>query len=1081
MKRHFYLVAFVLFSCGKGLNERSGKKQFVLLDAAKTGVRFSNDIKEDVGTKFNLFDYDYFYNGGGVGVADINNDGLSDLFFTGNQVDNKLFLNKGKLEFEDISESAGINQNKYWSNGVTFADVNNDGFLDIYVSQGGPHKAEARGNLLLINNGDLTFSERAAEYGLNDTSISTQSAFFDYDLDGDLDCFVMNETTLYGLGPLQFFKALRSEKSLIHESSSHMYENKDGIFEDVTIEAGILRPTFGLGLTVSDINDDGWPDIYVANDYYLPDNLYINNGSGYFIDQITDLTNHISFYGMGVDVVDINNDLSNDIFVVDMASSDHIRAKTLMASMDPEGFDLLTKGLGFQTQYMFNSLQLNNGLNQFSNASQLKGLAKTDWSWAVLIEDLNNDTYQDTYITNGYRKYALDNDFKNEVVAAKQRYNNNVPLNIKAELYDKMPSEKLSNLLYSSDHDFAIKEVSASWGLDIPSFSNGAAVADLDNDGDLDLVVNNIDENAYVFKNQNLDENNYLRVKVNGDLSESFAKVFIYYAGGSQLKEIKRVRGYRSSVDNVAHFGLAKETKIDSILVKWRDASVSKFYEVDANQLLVIEKPEKPAKPTDSQENELADNEMDVLPHQHLENEFNDFERETLLPYKQSMLGPKISMDDESKLLFVGGAYGQNGTVYYYKGPSNLIKVAEIESKDYEDIHGKFIDIENDGDLDLFVSSGGNEYPPGHQSYVDRLYINDGTNQFARKEIEGLEEVAQSSGVVEVVDINNDGFNDIIVGNRITPQYYPFPGASYILMNDKGELRIENEVFSDLDSLGIVNDIHATDIDNDGWKDLVLVGEWSNVEIVRNEKGKLKRAANNPSLEELKGWWFSIAELDINNDNLPDFVIGNVGENFKLSASIDKPLKVRAYDFDSTGTVDVVLSKKYKDSYVPVRGRECSSGQMPFIKDKFPTYEGFANASMEDIFGSALEKSYKAEASTFRSKLLVNKGNWEFEILDLPWQAQMFPVLDMEVSDFNNDGINDVILAGNIYETEVETPRLDAYSGLILFGDGTGLQAGPSLNIPGNVRSIEIVEKENSLNVVVARNNDFMLSYTIDR
>lgn len=1070
------LILLIVFSCGKNVERKGSSKVFQRLDPSQTGISFKNEIREDVSTKFNLFDYDYFYNGSGTGVADINNDGLIDIFFTGNQVDNKLFLNKGNMQFEDISQDAGINQNKYWSNGVTFADVNNDGYIDIYVSQGGPHNPENRKNQLLINNGDLTFDERSEEYGLADSSISTQSAFFDFDNDGDLDCFIMNETPLYGVEPLQFFQTLRSNHDLTYESSCHLYKNENGTFKDITIKSGLYKPAFGLGLAISDINDDGWLDIYVANDYYLPDNLYINNGDGLFIDQIADRTNQISFYGMGVDIADINNDLAQDIFVLDMASSDHVRAKTLMASMDVKGFDLLTNKLGFHTQYMFNSLQLNDGSNYFSNAAHLTNVAMTDWSWSVIIEDFDNDAFQDIYITNGYRRYALDNDFKNLVTREKIKYTGQVPLERKKELYNMMPSEKLSNVMFTSNQMFDFKEVTTSWGLEIPSFSNGAAVADLDNDGDLDLIVNNIDEESFLFENLNPNSNNYLRVKLVGELSETFGKVYLYYKGGSQMAEVKRVRGYRSSSENMAHFGIGKRSHIDSLIVIWPDKSMARTYDLDVNQTIVINKKDGFINSNKSRSTFFKETTHN---HTHKENVYDDFQLETLLPYKQSMIGPKITSSNKDNLLFVGGAYGQNGVIFALEN-GNLNKVNEIPSKDFEDIEGRFFDLENDGDLDLFVVSGGNSKPPGHPSYVDRLYINDGNNNFNFTPIDNLEEVAFSSGTLEIIDLNKDGFTDIVVGNRITPQYYPFPGESYVLLNEKGNLILDrSNIINDIDSIGIVNDIQATDIDGDGLKDLMFAGEWNEIQLFKNEFGTFKKVQVE-NLEKLNGWWYCIKETDINEDGLPDFILGNVGKNFKLKASDTKPLKVLANDFDSTGTVDIVLSKKYKGKFVPVRGRECSSGQMPFIQEKFPTYEGFAEASIDDIFGSGLDKSYQTEATTFTSKLLLNKGNWEFDIIDLPWQAQMFPILDVETFDHNNDGLKDVLLVGNIYETEVETPRLDARSGLILYSTGSKYKVGPSLNVAGNVKSLEIIPgKNDKLIVFIGRNNDNLLSYEL--
>ena len=524
--------------------------------SAESGIDFFNGLRHNMETMENLFDYDYFYNGGGVGIEDLNNDGLKDIFFCGNQVPNRLYINKGDLQFEDISETANINDAKVWSNGVTFVDINGDGWMDIYVSQGGPHQKENRKNLLYINQKDNSFKEMAEAYNLADTGISTQAAFFDYDKDGDLDCVVMNENELYGVDPRRFFKTMEVNKEILKKSSSHLYRNDGGKFVDVTESAGLLRPTFGLGLSVSDLNNDGWLDIYIANDYYIPDALYINNGDGSFTDQIKNYTNQVSFYGMGVDIEDINNDGFQDIFVLDMASSDHYRAKTLMASMDVPTFNMLVQKMEFQHQYMFNSLQINMGNNRFNNVSQAAKLSKTDWSWAGLMVDLDNDEHKDIYITNGYRRYALDNDIRTRVVKAKQEFSGNVPLDVKEQIYGDMPSEKLPNVMLRNHQDLSFKEVGNYWGLGDPSFSNGAAYADLDNDGDLELITNNIDEEAFLYKNLSVEEGigNYLRVKTVGNTSEAFARVTISYKDKKQFVEAKRVRGYLSAVDNTGTF-----------------------------------------------------------------------------------------------------------------------------------------------------------------------------------------------------------------------------------------------------------------------------------------------------------------------------------------------------------------------------------------------------------------------------------------------------------------------------------------------------------------------------------------------
>ncbi|MGB2761913.1 MAG: VCBS repeat-containing protein, partial [Maribacter stanieri] len=500
-------------------NQTTNTKIFESISSEISNITFSNNLKENVETYDNVFNFDYFYNGAGVGVEDINNDGLLDIIFSGNQVENKLYLNKGDFKFEDISKSSGINTGKKWSNGVTFVDINNDGWQDIYISQGGPNNRSNRNNLLFINNKDLTFTEKAQELGLDDAGISTQSAFFDYDKDGDLDCVVMNENELYGLDPISLLKTVNTTEDTKYFNSSHFYKNVDGKFIDATKEVGLENPVFGLGLCVSDINSDGYLDIYISSDYYLPDAIYLNDQNGSFINSVKDLTQQVSFYGMGLDIADINNDQLQDIFVLDMASNDNFRAKTLMASMSTDKFNYLTKTAGFQYQYMFNSLQLNLGNDHYSNISQLTSMASSDWSWSVLLSDYNNDGLKDVFITNGYRKYALDNDFQNKVYKTKVKYKGNIPNNIKQQLYDEMPSESLSNLMYKNEGSLNFKEVGSNWGLDELTFSNGAAQGDFDNDGDLDLIINNIDQEAILYKNKTVENNlgNFLKVTAQGN------------------------------------------------------------------------------------------------------------------------------------------------------------------------------------------------------------------------------------------------------------------------------------------------------------------------------------------------------------------------------------------------------------------------------------------------------------------------------------------------------------------------------------------------------------------------------------
>jgi enediyne biosynthesis protein E4 len=1094
-----FLIIFLFNSCKNDINKESNNMEgdqkkpknltlspnFLKIDSETSGLFFNNKITPDLTSKANLFDYDFFYNGAGVGIEDLNNDGLKDIFFCGNQVPNKLYINKGNLIFEDISELANVNTNKSWSNGVTFVDINNDGWMDIYVSQGGPENKEKRKNLLYINQKDLTFKEEASNYGLDDMGISTQSAFFDYDKDGDLDCIVMNENDYYGVDPSTFYSILK-DKQILKNNSSHLYKNDNGKFIDVTAKAGLLRPSFGLGLCVSDINNDSWLDIYMANDYYVPDVLFINNKNGTFSDQIKTFTNQISFYGMGIDIADINNDNLKDIFILDMASSDHIRSKTLMASMNVPKFDLLINTLGLQYQYMYNSLQLNMGGNKFHNVSQLTGVSKTDWSWAGLIFDTDNDENEDIYVTNGYRKYASDNDVRTKIAKAKQQYRGKVPLTVKEELYNSLPSEKLANILFKNNGDLHFDNVTSLSELNEPSFSNGAAYSDLDNDGDLDIVVNNMDDNAFLFKNMSVENgnDNYIKIVTKGLNSEDFAKVSITNNGKTRTKESKRVRGYRSAVDNTIHFGLGNNEIIDTLKVIWPSGKQIVQYNVKANTTLSFE--EAKTKEYNTQKSNTKESWFkktnNTLNFSHVENKFNDFNKEILLPYKQSTLGPYISKGDVNgdgiNDIYIGGALGQAGQLFVQNNNGSFSKTKNLvfeEDANYEDMEALFIDIDNDGDNDLYIVSGGSEFKERSQSLKDRIYLNDGKGYFSKITGQEIDNYTISGKTVAKIDYDKDGDFDIIVGNRIKPQKYPLHEPSLIYENVNGNFtNVTTTVAPDFEDFGIINKVIATDFNNDGWEDFIAVGEWTHVGLFLNENGVFK---DKSKLDNEKGWWFSITETDINNDGNKDYLIGNVGKNIKFKVSPEKPLRIYAADFDSNGTHDVVLSYKYHGVFVPARGKECSTQQMPFIAKKIPTYNEFANSNLEDIYGQAINSAYHREVNQFKTILLINNGKGVFKKVELPVMAQTIPILDGDTSDFNNDGFEDIIVVGNIFNTEVETPRLDNPFGLVLISNGKDNYdiiepSKTGFYLSGNAKSVKVIERDDDSKLIVVGNNN---------
>ncbi|MDG1681835.1 MAG: VCBS repeat-containing protein [Flavobacteriaceae bacterium] len=1064
---------------------------FEKIESSHSNIDFINKITPSFDNKANLFDYDYFYNGSGVGVADFNNDGLKDIILTANQTKNKIYINKGELIFEDITLDANINENKRWSSGVAIADVNNDGWMDIYISQGGPNSANDRKNLLYINQKDLTFKEQAKEYGLADEGISTQSAFFDFDKDGDLDCLVMNENSYFGVDPLQFYTILK-DKEKLKLNSSQLYEQVNGKFINITEKSGLLKPSFGLGLCISDINNDNWLDIYIANDYYVPDAMYINNKDGTFSDKIKQNTKQVSFFGMGVDIADVNNDNLKDIFVLDMASSDHIRSKTLMASMSISNFELLTKKLNLPYQYMFNSLQLNIGSSKFHNIAQVSGLSNTDWSWAGLIFDYNNDSNEDIYITNGYRKYASDNDSRIRINNIKRKFNNKVPLKIKEELYNMLPSEKLANILYENDGTLKFKDVTSYSDLNQPSFSNGAAYSDLDNDGDLDLIINNIDQEAFLFKNNSIENNkgNFLKIKLNGVLSENFAKVTISYDGNYKTKESKRVRGYLSSVDEDIHFGLGKKNSVDSVEVLWNSGKSEVKFLKNINQTIVFN--ENDAKDTTKLYDEKTKvfEQTNAIDYNHKENYFNDFEKEILLPYKQSTLGPFMTKGDingDSLMdIYIGGSKGTSGRIYLNTGENLIYKPIKVFLNDsnYEDMESLFIDIDLDGDKDLFVVSGGSEFNERSTDLIDRLYINDGNGNFSKSRQDDLNNYTISGKSISKIDYDKDGDYDIIVGNRIKPQKYPLHEPSIIYENDNGILNnVSNKIAPELEDFGIVNKIITTDFDNDGWEDFIVVGEWTHIGIFKNNEGVFTDISERSDLNNLFGWWFNIQETDINNDGLKDYVVGNIGSNIKFKTSSEKPLRIYADDFDNNGTHDLVLSYEYENKYVPLRGKECSTQQMPFIAEKIPTFTEFANSSLQDIYGDKINTSYMREVTDLNSYILINNGDSTFKRVKLPDLAQTIPILSSDVFDYNKDGYEDVIISGNIYNTEVETPRLDNPFALVLLSNKkNGYQClspnATGLYTIGNTKSVRVLNDPKVL--IIGNNSESIESFLIN-
>lgn len=1092
-----FLFLGMIFSCSPEVATNPEKKadlKFSLVSKEKSNIDFINKLIDDPLTDKNVMSYPHYFNGAGVGVGDFNKDGKPDLFFAGNEVDNRLYINEGDLVFKDITEGAGINQNKNWSSGVNIVDINEDGYDDIYVCQHGPFKdpSSKRENLLYINNGDLSFTEQAKSYGLNDGNHSVQSVFFDYDKDGDLDCYILNSSKYVLIVLAAIFEDLEDKKNL-EAASGNLYENLGNQkFKRVTEQAGVLKHGFGLGVVATDINNDGWQDLYVTNDYSVPDFLYINQKDGTFKESIKEYTKQISFYGMGVDIADLNNDNHLDICVVDMAADDHFRDKTLMASMDTETFWYYINHLGYQSQYMFNSLQLNNGRGQFSNIANLAGIARSDWSWAALLSDFNLDGQKDLFVSNGYRRYARDNDFRLKMADLREKNGGTIPMALRKEAYELLPEMKLPNRMYLNQGDLNFESREEQIGLEIPTYSYGAALSDLDNDGDMDLVLNNLDQDAMIFKNDASSNANYLKLKLKGRGANDNlgSKVYVSSGGETQMQEYFFTRGYESSMEHCLIFGLGDKSKIDSLKIIWPDGNmqIENNLQVNKEHLINYKEGKRNTQRRRTSSQYFASKWAAGLGLEfvHKENDFNDFEKEILLPHKQSTLGPALAEGDVNKDgltdIFVGGAKGQAGILYMQSADG---KFTPAESQPWnmdfasEDVAAIFFDPNKDGNLDLIILSGGGGDFEGETSTLDdRFYANIGNGTF-RKAKNVLPELGSASATVKAQDLNGDGYVELIIASAAVPGKYPQTKGLKIYQMTPKKLFIDvTDKFIDPEIIpaGLVKDIACADLNGDDKIDLLLVGEWTEVKILLQKDGRFVDGSNELIEENKYGWWYSVSSGDLDNDGDLDFVLGNIGKNYKHKPTKKKPLYLFANDFDDSGSLDVVLGKHYEDRVVPARGRQCSSEQMPFIEDKFESYKSFADASIEDILGKdKLDGGIKLQADDFASYILWNNDSGlEFE--KLANQAQIFPIMDSEIMDVNGDKKLDLVLAGNMYNTEVETPRLDAGMGLVMLNKGQQKfevlnTAKSGFYAPNNAKKIAVLQRKNDRMVIVANNN----------
>ncbi|MGE5944573.1 MAG: VCBS repeat-containing protein [Flavobacteriales bacterium] len=1041
----FFFTLLLLYSCqndGIKKKETTEGTLFTLLPNEQTGIHFNNSVKETA--DFHALKYPYVYNGGGVAIADVNNDGFQDVYFTSNQESNKLYLNKGDLEFEDVTDKAGVSDMGGWTTGVNMIDINNDGWMDIYVCKSASLDSDAlRRNKLFVNQKDGTFREEAQKWGLDDDGFSIQSYFFDYDRDGDVDMFLINHRNDF-TNSINLDNILK-DKDFYPQTSDHLYRNDGVKFTDVTIESGIVNKEFSLSASIGDYNNDGWLDVFVANDFITPDKLYINNKNGKFINQANTKFKHTSYSSMGSDYADVNNDLLPDLFVVDMSAEDHRRGKENMATMNTNGFWKTVRS-GFHYNYMSNILNLNNGNGYFSDVAAFSGISKTDWSWAPLIADFDNDGLKDIFVTNGIKRELANQDFGRFINDPKNDSIQNLSIN---QVLDFIPSNKLQNYAFRNEGDLSFAKVISEWGFEKEMNSNGVAYGDLDNDGDLDLVVNNLEDKASVYRNNST--NNFINIKLIGDnrnINAIGAKVKVFTEGSHQYQEMFLSRGYQSSVSPVMNFGLGDEETIDRIEVVWGDGKVTISDKIKANRTVTFE--QEDSNSNSGSQQELPRNFTRLNPatlgigFAHLENNFNDFSRQVLLPQKQSQQGPAFVVGDVNKDgledVFLGGALGQPSELYLQNksGTFNKLSQAIFErDKAHEDNGAHFFDTDGDGDLDIYVASGGYELKEDDVLLQDRLYINDGKGNFTKSS--GLPKMLSGTKPVASLDYDGDGDLDLIIGGRVVPGKYPLAPRSYVLENINGRFTdVTDKVAPGLSEIGMVNDVLLSDYDGDGDRDLMVVGEWMPITVFSNTNGKFQKN-DLASFEGTEGWWNTITEIDFDNDGDLDYFVGNLGGNNKFHPSKEKPLHIYGNNFDDDGNYDMILSKLYDGNLVPVRGKECSTSQNPFVSEKIKTYKEFANSSLADIYGiDMLASAYHKEVYEFESVYIENKGNGKFEIKYLPSVAQFGPTMSFVFIDINKDGHIDVLGSGAIHETEVETVKYDSNIGYILLGDSKG-------------------------------------------
>jgi enediyne biosynthesis protein E4 len=1078
---------------------------------AETALSFINKIIEDDAT--NLISNEYAYMGGGVGIGDFNNDGLQDIFFSANQASSQLYINEGKNRFKNVTTSAGI-QTKAWCTGVSVADINNDGWQDMYVCVSGNAPSQNRRNLLFINNHNLTFTEHAAEYGLADTSYSTQAAFLDYDKDGDLDMYLVNNQIGAGnpnniLAKDVSGNSIRNDR--LYKNNGVVANKNHPVFTDVSIEAGIKEDGYGLGVVVSDINDDGWPDMYVTNDYVSNDLLWLNNKNGSFTNVIASSLNHQSYSSMGVDAADINNDGLIDIATLDMMPEESERQKMMYSFLSYERYEM-ERNAGYEPELMRNMLHLNNGnlkisdtvLPRFSEIGQLAGISRTDWSWSVLMADFDNDGWNDMHITNGMGKDLINADFvlyrantkPQDFAAPRDRWK---ALQEKLNGYGAVP---LQNYFYKNNKNYGFDNFSGQAGIGDLSISNGAAYADFDNDGDLDLVVNNINQEAFFYENIQTTTNrqHYICFILKGDSLNRDAlgaRIFLYAGNKIQIAEQSPVRGYLSSVDKRLHFGLGKSATIDSVIVIWPDEKIQTLVNLETDTTVVIKNSDARKSFFRSTVNTpllFTDITNTIAPgFKHYEPFFNDYSFQRLLPQKYSQLGPCISIGDINadglQDFFIGGAFNQSGKIGIQQTNGQFTETDLVNGKKYEeDMGSAFFDADGDEDLDLLVTGGSTEVDKGSPYYTPRLYLNDSRGNFTLN-VKAIPAAVNTSAFgVSTCDYDKDGDVDLFIGGRVSVDYPETPN-SYLLQNNKGVFTdVTASVSESLSTAGMITAAVWTDFDNDNQTDIILAGEWIPLRFYRNEKGKFTEVTANAGLPDNNGMWRSLIATDIDNDGDDDLVAGNAGLNNKYGVDALHPLKLFASDMDANGSIDPVIcyhwqTRNGERKLLPAYSLMQLAEQVPAIRKKFLLNKDYSRAGISQIIDD--ENSISFSCMEMNTCWFENIGRGKFKKHLLPVEAQFAPVNSLLCHDFNSDGIKDILMAGNEYQTDVATGRYDASYGLLLIGkrDKTFNTVSPSVSgfaVKGDVKDLKyIVDQNSKVKILVAVNNETMKIFSV--